>query len=143
MGIFSNINKTAAARSKGAFLTPGTYVATVVSCRHVRSKLGTDEFFVVDFDLVESTNPELPAGSPVTWMSKLTGRYPDMALADVKAFVMAGTGAGEADVTEDTLEEVLEGDGTELAGQRVKIVCSEVKTKTGGAFTKHSYYSVQ
>ena len=140
MGIFSNLGKTQAARPKGQFFTAGKYEATVVSARHVKSKVGSDEFFVVDFDLEGSTNPEMPAGTPATWMTKLTGRYPEMALADIKAFLVAATGAGEEEIDEDTITEALDGDGTALAGQKVKILVEDIKTRAGLSFSKHNFF---
>jgi hypothetical protein len=142
MGIFSKIGKVGAARPKGQFFTKGRYDVSVVSVRHVESKVGSDQFFVVDFDIQESTNPDLPAGTAATWMTKLNGKYPDMALADIKAFVMAATNADEEDVDEATIEEALEGDGTALAGMALRIVVDNVKTKANTDFSKHNFYAV-
>lgn len=139
MGIFSNIGNTEAARGRGTFFTRGTYTASVLSCRHVKSRVGTDEFFVVDFTIVESTSPELPRGSTGTWMAKLTGKYPALALADVKAFIMAATDSTEADVGEAEVTEAVSGDGTLLAGSVVRITVEDVRTKAGASFSKHSF----
>lgn len=141
MGIFSNIGKTQAARPKGQFFTAGQYDVSVVSARHVKSKVGTDEFFVVDFDVVSSTNPALPPGTPTTWMSKLTGKYPDMALADIKAFLMAATGSSEEDVDEDVINEAIAGDGTALADSKLKLIVEDVKTRAGLSFSKHNFFA--
>jgi hypothetical protein len=75
-------------------------------------------------------------------MTKLNGKYPDMALADIKAFVMAATNADEEDVDEATIEEALEGDGTALAGMALRIVVDNVKTKANTDFSKHNFYAV-
>lgn len=139
MGIFSNVGKTAAARPRGAFFSRGTYTATVVSCRHVKSGVGTDEYFVVDFDVVTSTNPDLEAGCSATWMAKLTGKFPALALADVKAFIMAATDSTEDDVGEAEVMEAIKGDGTLLAGSAVRITVEDVRTKAGASFSKHSF----
>jgi hypothetical protein len=101
--------------------------------------VGTDEFFVVDFHILESTNPELPRGSTGTWMAKLTGKYPALALADVKAFVMAATDSTEADVGEAEVTEAVSGDGTLLAGSQVVVTVEDVRTKAGAPFSKHSF----
>lgn len=143
MGIFGNIGKVGAARPKGVFFTKGRYDVSVVSVRHVTSKVGSDQFFVVDFDVAESNNPDIPAGTAATWMTKLNGKFPDMALADVKSFIMAATGADEDDVDEGTIEEALDGDGTALAGSALRIVVEPTKTKAGGDFSKHNFYSVE
>lgn len=142
MGIFGNIGGVGAARPKGVFLTDGDYELVVVSCRHVKSKVGSDEFYVVDFDVQKSNNPDIPAGTAATWMSKLNGKYPDMALADIKAFLMAATGAEEEDITEETVEESIEGDGSTLKGSALRIVVTTVKTKKGEDFGKHNFYAV-
>jgi len=139
MGIFSNVGKTAAARPRGAFFSRGTYTVEVVSCRHVKSGVGTDEFFVVDFDVVSSTSPDIQEGSTATWMAKLTGKFPALALADVKAFIMAATDATEDDVGEAEVMEAIQGDGTLLAGSRLRVTVEDVRTKAGAAFSKHSF----
>ena len=95
---------------------------------------------MVDFDLEGSTSPEMPAGTPATWMTKLTGRYPEMALADIKAFLVAATGASEEAIDEDTITEALDGDGTALAGQKVKILVEDIKTRAGLSFSKHNFF---
>ena len=142
MSIFARIGNTAAARGKGIFLTAGTYTVAIVSCRHVKSKVGTDEFFVADLDVQESSNAGVQPGSPATWMCKLTGRYPDMALADVKAFIVAATSAAESDVDESVVMEAIEGDGTELAGSTLRIRVEDIKTKAGASFSKHNFYAL-
>ena len=139
MGIFNNIGATAAARARGQFFSRGTYTAKVLSCRHVTSKVGTDEFFVVDFDLEESTSSELPSGSTATWMAKLTGKFPALALADVKAFIMAATDAAEADVGETEVMDAIDGDGSALAGQLVRVQVEDMVTKSGASFSKHTF----
>jgi hypothetical protein len=139
MGIFNNIKNTAAARARGAFFVRGIYLCRVVTCRHVASKVGTDEFFVVDFDVIESNNPELEPGCSATWMAKLTGKFPALALADVKAFIMAATGAAEQDVGETEVMDAIDGDGSALSGQVVRVQVEDVVTKSGASFSKHSF----
>lgn len=143
MGIFASISKTSASRERGKFLAPGQYVVEVVSCRHLKAKIGTDEFFVADFEILESTNGENPVGSMGTWMAKLTGKYVDMALADIKAFIIAATGAAEDIIDEEFIaNEVLGGDGSAMAGEKVRVVVEAKTTRAGTTFNKASFRAV-
>jgi hypothetical protein len=141
MGVFSGIGSTNPTRQRGVFLQTGTYVVEVSACRHVQSQKDTAEYFCAEMDIIESNNPAMPTGTPATWMVKLNGKYPASALADVKAFVVAAVGCTDADVTEDLLEQhVLGGDGSGLAGERLRIVVEQRKTRSGTDFSKH-YFS--
>lgn len=141
MGIFSNIGKTQGTRQRGSFLTPGTYIVEVTACRHVTSQKDGSEYFTAELDVVESNSPNHPVGSPATWMCKLNGKFPQSALADVKSFVVSAVGCADADVDEAMLEDhVLGGDGSAMAGERLRIVVETRKTRGGTDFSKH-YFS--
>lgn len=144
MGIFSAIESTPGTRQRGQFLTTGTYIVEVQSCRHVVSQKSNDEYFAAELDVLESSNDNYPTGSPATWMCKLNGRYPQSALADVKSFVVACLGCPDSEVTEKLItEHVLGGDGSALAGERVRIVVEQRKTRAGSDFSKHYFSSAK
>lgn len=141
MGIFSSIGKTQGTRQRGSFLTPGTYIVEVTACRHVCSQKDGSEYFTAELDVVESNNPNHPVGSPATWMCKLNGKFPQSALADVKSFVVAAVGCVDSEVDEGMIEDhVLGGDGSGMAGERLRVVVEQRKTRSGTDFSKH-YFS--
>lgn len=141
MGVFSSIANTNSTRQRGSYLAPGTYIVEISACRHVQSQKDNSEYFTAEMDVIESNNPAHPVGSPATWMCKLNGKYPQSALADVKAFVVAAVGCGESEVDEALItDHVLGGDGSGLAGERLRIIVEQRKTRAGSDFSKH-YFS--
>lgn len=144
MGLFSNMDKTEAARGNGTWFKPDAdFIVEVVTFRHTKSKKNKNEFFIGDFTIIETDHPEHRPDQACTWMTKLTGDWPELALADIKACIKAITGADDDDITESVVEEVIDGDGTTLAGQRLRISTTLVTLKNGSPFTKHSFYALE
>ena len=86
---------------------------------------------------METSSEEIRPGTRASWVVRLGGDYPEMALSDIKAFAIAVTGAGEDEVDEGFMDEMIEGVGDLVAGRKVRCTVEEVATKRGGIFSKH------
>ena len=155
MGIFENMASTPASKGRGSFL-PGGFdgLLEIRSCRVSQSrKVRGTCFFICDMEVLTSNIEGFDPGRLATWMGKIQGGdFPEMALADVKALVMAATGAEEDDVDEELMDEIVgpkkdkKGNdipgtaGAFLDGEKVRIVVETIKTKAGRDFSKHSFY---
>ncbi len=139
MGMFSGIGDASPAAGKGVFLTDGEYELEIHRAKLIESKRVSKTFFIVESKIVHSTSDRHPPGQLTTWLVKMGGDWPEYALADVKAFTMAASGAAEEEVDERFMEEVVGGEGDLLAGKRVTCSVTTLETKAGGEFAKHSF----
>jgi len=80
--------------NNGQSLGIGDYVLLICKQKEHRStvpgKAGT--FFITEYQVLQSTNPAHPQGSKGARVVRLDGRFPDSALADVKAEIAAACG---------------------------------------------------
>ena len=111
MGMFSGIGDASPAAGKGVFLTDGEYQLEVHRAKLIESKRVSKTFFIVESKILHSSSDRHPPGQLTTWLVKMGGDWPEYALADVKAFTMAASGAGEEEVDERFMEEVVSGEG--------------------------------
>ena len=108
MGIFGGIGNVKATEQKGVYLPEGQHLVTVERCKLTESTVGNRTFFVVESTVMESNNDSISPGTRASWVVKLGGDYPQMALADIKKFAIAVTGADENEVaTVQTTQEPL------------------------------------
>ena len=143
MSIFAGMKEQTSTRQSGSYLSEGAYNLDIKACKLVTSSKSDQQFFVVEAIVRETLTDEggeTSAGSLVSWVCKLGGRYPDSALRDIKAFCIAATGAREDEVDEQFVESVVEGEGSLLSGKAVAVTVEEKETKSGGIFSKH-YWS--
>lgn len=134
MGLFSKI-KEASVNQGGVYILPGTYVAEVESCKIGETRKG-EAFFVADLKVIESDNEERAEGSHMSYMVMSSW---DSFESNVKAFIMGVMGCEEEEVDEEMAENAISEDQP-LAGERVKIEATNVKTKSGGDFTKCRWF---
>jgi len=138
MGLFSGMAETTASTQKGAYLTEGDYTLNIQRVAMVTSKKNSKTYFVVDFKVVTASN-SMREGALASWLCKMGGDWPQYALADIKAFAMAATGADGEDIDEQFMEDLLDNDGAALNGVEVACSVTEVETKRGGSFSKHRF----
>lgn len=130
MGIFSGIENVVAS-GKTPYVEPGMYKVRVEACKNVDGHRGN--FFIVEMEVLESSNPERMPGSIMSWSVKLDKAYLATALGDVKAFVQAAT--MDASVSEDDILEACSPENP-LKGSILRINAFNTKTKAGKDYTK-------
>ena len=166
MGIFDGLGGADPTQGRAPFLTPGTYLVEVTACRGGKSKK-KKPFFAVDMQIrdvidtyiasedeqgvaptlyrekVPVENFERPVG-PATWYVSLGGDWPELALGNVKAFLMAAVAAANGsedvaayadDVDADTANDAIAGEGDALAGVYLVARAENRTTQTGRPFT--------
>jgi len=139
MSLFSGISSTTPSASKGVFLGDGEYTLSVCAVKLVESKKTQKTFFVLEAKVVASSNEVHREGQLITWLCKMGGDWPEYALADIKAFTMAASGASEEEVDEAFMEAVIDGEGDLLAGKKLLCSVNTIETKAGTEFAKHSF----
>lgn len=133
MGLFGKIG-TAKSNSGGIFFLPGKYALECRVNKTGKTREGDRPFFVAEFTILESSNPERPVGTAVSFMVMMD-KYLETALGNIKGYVAALFGIAEDLVDESGVEALISADNPG-AGLKVRAVASNTKTKKGGDFTK-------
>jgi hypothetical protein len=132
MGLFSKI-KDAKSSQGGVYFLPGKYA---LECR--ANKTGTTRegrsFFVAEFTILESTNPERPVGTSVSFMIMLDKNL-ETGLGNIKGYISALFDLPEAEVDEAGVEQLVAADNPG-AGVKVRAIASNIKTRANKDFTK-------
>ena len=141
MGIFGGIGGVKTAEQKGIFLPAGDHELVIERCKIANSKVGNKTFFIVESTVLDTSSGVIRPGARASWVVRLGGDYPEMALSDIKAFAVAASGAEENEVNETFMDAMVEGSGELVSGRKVHCTVEEVATKRGGIFSKH-YWSM-
>jgi len=141
MGIFGGISDVKVKEQRGVYLKEGSYELVTERCRLNQSKMGNKMYFIAEFTVKNSNVDTMPSGTRASWVVRLGGDFPEIALADIKSFAVCATGAEEHEVDESFMEELVDGAGDLVAGRQVHCNVEEVTTKKGGIFSKH-YWSL-
>lgn len=149
MGVFSGM-KEAKATAGGNYLKPGNYTLQVQKCKMQASQVGSRKFFIVETKVFASqkTDDKIEANGVDTepsWLVELPGKYPDLALGNIKAFLHAAyssmaESAGEdapdeEDIDEDAADDAISEDNP-LVGIFVTAKAFQKETQSGGVFTR-------
>jgi hypothetical protein len=115
----------------GVYFKPGAFRARILAVKALkdRKQVGT---FVVECELLESSEPSLPRGTVCSWVVKLDK---EPALGNIKAFAAAATGVQPKEVTAKAIELIVS-EGNPLKDVTMKVSASNIKTKSGSDFTK-------
>ncbi len=132
MGLFGKI-KDAKSNGGGIYFLPGTYALECRANKVGKTREGR-EFFVCEFTILESSNPERPVGTSVSMMVMLD-KYIETALGNVKGYIAALYDVPEEEVDEAGVELLVSAENPG-AGLKVRAVASNTKTKKGTDFTK-------
>jgi hypothetical protein len=137
VGLFGGIDK-AQGNFGGNYIRTGTHTLEVMRIKIGNTRKGV-AFMAVDFEVLETSNPEHVVGSTVNWFN---GADKDGFLSNAKSLAVAllGSAAGEAvdesTVTEETMEGLCGNDGEDVKGVKIKADAFLVDTKKGGKYTK-------
>lgn len=129
MGYFKGI-EDAKTSEGGLYVVPGNYKVNILEAKVIESRKKIP-FFCVETEVLETTNPERPIGTKMSWLVNLTQ---DSAQGNIKSFIAGVTGCSTDEVTEVLVEELLE--SGELANTPAKINAFNVVTKAGKDFTR-------
>lgn len=151
MSVFKGMGKVRSTQG-GNYIRPGNYLFKVNRVKAIESQApGKDSFFVAELKVIESEaveddiKPNRP-GSDASWLVELPGEYPDLALGNIKAFLLAAYGslaaaAGEEgpesddDIDDGAAEEAVSEENP-LAGVYVEGRAYHKKTNKNGVFTR-------
>ncbi len=132
MGLFGKITD-AKSNGGGVFFLPGTYLLECRANKSDKTREGRP-YFVAEFTILESSNPDRPIGTGVSFMVMLD-KYIETALGNIKGYVAALYGIEEHLVDEAGVEALIASDNPG-AGMRVKATATNTKTKAQKDFTK-------
>lgn len=138
MGLFGDIEKAKVSLG-GNYLAPGgSYLLYVDAVKTIKSRKNKD-FFIVEFTVLKSNHPDCKPGSRRSWSANLTDH--DAAMGNVKNFLMAAYVADEDQVGPTEADAAVSSENP-LQGALVTCEVTNVKTKSGGDFSKHLFGSV-
>lgn len=143
---------------RGVFLSEGGYRLRVLKCllKHTRK---SGDAYIVEFEVVKSSNEKHPVGSKATWFQKMTD--PDVAFGALKLFMYAMLGfeypkdkdllVAEIDPKLEELmaETCVEIDGRKvrehgtLDGKLIDVTVALKDTTAGKKFSNHVWQTVR
>ena len=123
-------------QNNARYIEAGTYLLTIDNCMNKANRNG-DPRFIVEATVLNSTNPDFPRTSAVSWVVKLNS---DLGPRTVKTFLRDVIGCPEGSITPDVIRESMEPNEetgvSPLAGTQAIAFAREKPTKAGGTFTK-------
>jgi len=152
MGSFSGLGKAKSTQG-GLYLKPGNYLLQILAVKEQASQVGSRKFFIAEMKVIEATktDPTIEpngVGTEPSWLVELPGKYPDLALGNIKNFLMAAYGfqaeaegeeaPDEDDIDEDAADAAVTEDNP-LMGVFVNAQAFQKKTKAGGDFTRINF----
>jgi len=125
-----------------------TYKLAIVRCE-IGAKFTGEEFFVVNFEVIESTSAANPPGSSASILFANWGSSRVMFLPNCKRLLtavcstMQGSAVDPNDIGLEDIEAILADDGTMAAGTQIRCTTKGITTKGAGKpFTVHDYAPV-
>lgn len=131
MGIFGSI-KDAKYSEGGIYIVPGVYRVKVLKVLYKKLRSGKDAF-IVEVEVVDSTNPERLPGSQMSWMVTLDK---EPALGNIKQFIAELFGCDMSAVQEQHVEALIDEIKNPGAGKFIRCAAVNIKTKANRDFTK-------
>jgi hypothetical protein len=140
----------------GVYMKPGRFRVKLSAVKDITGQTGVP-WTVVEFKILKSDNPEVPVGTERSWVVDMSPSN-RMGLPNIKGFLAAvsGVDGGLDDATsriegywsdktggvrvsvEEIMEEYVVGANI-LEGVEMDLECVQIKTKTGGDFTKFNW----
>jgi hypothetical protein len=141
MGVFGKIGEAKYSEG-GVYLKPGVFRLEIQKVKFQKTRKG-QEAFLVEFLVLDSTNPEHPKGSAVTWMVTMDK---EPAMGNVKQFIATAFHdklielkipvEGHMDAIDEATAELVISDQQPLTGKVVRASANNITTKAGRPFTK-------
>lgn len=135
---------SAPVNSGGVYLEPGQYTLKVRKVKADRAQAGFP-YFLMEFEVLESTNAGIAVGSFASWMATLKNEtHKATFFSNVKGAVLAAVQSSAPETNAEQInEQVIAHVCSEtqpLTGAMLKAQASEITTKGGNPFTKVSFY---
>lgn len=135
---------TAPVNNGGVYLSPGQYTLKVRKVKVDRAQAGFP-YFLMEFEVVESSSSEHAPGSFASWMATLKNEtHKATFFSNVKGAVLAAVQSSAPETQAEQINEQViahvAGEAQPLTGALVKAQASEITTKGGNPFTKVSFY---
>lgn len=138
MGQFSQIDKAQVNLGGNWLKPPGRYTVYVSACKTPKNRKNK-LFYVVELDILASNNPDCRAGMKASCVFNLTDH--DAAWGNLRGFLSAAATCSVEEVDEKFVDESVSADNP-MRGQLVDVEVINVKTESGGNFSKHIWYAV-
>ena len=144
MSMYSGIQEVKQPRrsqEETKWIQPGKFELEVTRVADGKADQGVGSpFFVVEFEVLESSNPEISKGDTVSWMT-MRKKFEKYFLADVSNFIAAATNSHPHEVTPEVVEECT-GDSQPLVGVVLSAnAYNKQSQNTGKDFTVVNYKS--
>lgn len=142
MGRFADV-ANAQVLTKLPWYKPGSYIVRVLNCKNIVSQDKNTEYYIVETEVLASTNPEINVGGKYSWTQDRKKKY--VGAAAVRAFIAAclGIDANDPNINEDVIEASVGGEDGEgpqpLAGKILALSCDDILTKAKTHFTRHTW----
>jgi len=153
MGRFDGIETTKVTKT-GSYFKPGMYKVRIKAVKWVKASVGTKEFCIIETDVLESSNPEVPAGSE---RSHVIDMSTVMGMPTIKSFVacVSGVDPSSESINDEVVDywakatgsyspfakicDLICSDANPLEGEEMELECVEITTREGKPFTKHNW----
>lgn len=137
MSKFAGISE-ASSYAGGNYFKAGLYTVSIKEVKMVTSRK-RDDLFIVECEILTSSCEELVAGMTCSWVVNMKH---DASLGNIKQFTAIATGSPEKEIDEEVCELVVSNENP-LKGVKIGLECNEIKTRSGGDFTKHTWFGVK
>lgn len=115
----------------GTYILPGVYRFKVLACKHINMRTGK-QAFVVELEILDSTNEARLPGTTCSWMVTLDK---EPALGNIKQFIATAVPCDESQVNEEAVLLIVS-EKNPLKGKVLRVSATEITTKAGRPFTK-------
>jgi hypothetical protein len=134
MGMFGKITEVRV-NNGGIYFQPGAYLLEVLAIKVGKTREGDRPFFVAEFKILESDNPERRPNTTMSWMVMLD-KFQETGLSNIKGFACALLDIEEDQVDEAGIEQMVS-EANPCKGLQVRATASNIKTRGKGTdFTK-------
>jgi hypothetical protein len=122
------------------FKAPGLYLCKVSKVKVDRAQAGFP-YFLMEFECIESSHPDIKEGMTVSWMATLKNEtFKATFWSNVKGAVLAAVQHSNPqisapEITDAVLQQVCS-EAQPLTGSLVRAQASDIRTKAGNPFTK-------
>lgn len=140
MGLYKDLaNKIAKSRASegGVYWEPGRYLVLIDL---VKVKEGREsDYFIVEGENLESSNPERPVGTRCGWVLNVRK---EPSHGNIKGFLAAALACNPDDITSKDFEDCIDEENP-LNGRLVRLEVRLAPTKKGGEFSRHTWRAVE
>jgi len=150
-GLFSGMGDLEISKGRGYLPPGGVFKVRVTRCV-IQPSMKGGHLYVVEFEVLESNHPDVPAGAKRAWFNGMPGPF-SIGKKNVKAFIAACLGVIPGD--KEAMDGVFIEDGKDLTesyciesvgsdqpmtGVVLGLETVNIELKSGDDFTRHDWY---